>query len=75
MSGTNESRSGRDGDGGVCRGQIVWWEGEKYRVLRRRAVDPLAMLQTCRHELFLTALDGGNDPEWVPENEISVAGD
>ena len=75
MSDGNETRSGQSGDSPFCRGRVVWWEGVKYRVVRRRAVDGLAMLQTCSHELFLAALDGGNDPEWIPENEVKVAGD
>ena len=69
MSSENETGSGRVGDRRVSRGQIVVWEGNKYRVLRRRAVDGFAMLQTSTHEVFLTTLDGGLDPEWVPENE------
>ena len=71
MSGENETRNGQAGDSPVCRGRVVWWEGVKYRVVRRRAVDGLAMLQICSHELFLAALDGGNDPEWVPEAEVA----
>ena len=53
----------------------MWWEGQRYRVLRRRAVDGFAMFQTDTHELFLAALDGGIDPEWVPENEVEPAGE
>lgn len=75
MSDANESRSEQQGDGGVCQGQIVWWEGVKYRVLGRRAVDGLAMFQTSTHELFLAALDGGEGPGWVGENEVEPAGD
>ena len=71
MSDTNEARSGRAGDRRVRRGQVVAWDGGgRYRVLRRRAVDGFAMLQTGSHELFLAALDGGIDPEWVAENEV-----
>ncbi len=70
MSSDNRAESGQVGDRRVSRGQIVVWEGNKYRVLRRRAVDGFAMLQTSTHEVFLVALDGGNDPEWVPENEV-----
>jgi len=33
------------------------------------------MFQTSSHELFLAALDGGIDPEWVPENEVESAGE
>ena len=72
MSDGNEARSGRAGDRRVRRGQVVAWEGAEYRVLRRRAVDGLAMLQTGSRELFLAALDGGIDPEWVPENEVEA---
>ncbi len=75
MSDVNETRSGQSGDSPVCRGRVVWWEGVKYRVVRRRAVDGLAMFQTDTHEVFLASLDGGNDPEWVPENEVEVAGE
>lgn len=75
MSDVNETRSGQAGDSLVCRGLVVLWEGVKYRVVQRRAVDGLAMFQTSSHELFLAALDGGNDPEWVPENEVEVAGE
>lgn len=75
MSDANESRSEQQCDGGVCRGQIVWWEGVKYCGLGRRAVNGLAMFQTSTHELFLAALDGSNHPEWVPENEVEVAGE
>ena len=69
MSDGNESKSGRQVDGRVRRGQVVSWEGVVYRVLRRRAVDGLAMLQTDSHEVYLAALDGGLDPEWVPQSE------
>lgn len=69
MSSENETGTGQVGDRRICRGQIVTWEGVRYRVLRRRAVDGLAMLQTSSHEVFLVALDGGIDPEWVAENE------
>ena len=64
------------GDRRVCRGQIVsWYGGGRYRVLRRRAVDGFAMLQTATHEVFLASLDGGCDPEWVPENEAEPEGE
>lgn len=66
--------SGEGGDRRMCRGQIVEWEGERYRVLRRRAVDGLAMVQTATHEVFLASLDGGMDPEWVAENEVEPVG-
>ena len=70
MSDANKSRTGRKGDGGVRRGQVVSWDGGgRYRVVKRRAVDGLAMLQTDSHEVYLAALDGGSDPEWVPQNE------
>ena len=75
MSDANEAESGRGGDRRVCRGRVVWWEGQRYRVLRRRAVDGFAMLQTSSHELFLAALDGGIDPESVPGNEVEPAGE
>lgn len=69
MSSENETGSGRVGDRRVSRGQIVLWEGVRYRVLRRRAVDGTAMFQTDTHEVFLASLNGGLDPEWVPQNE------
>jgi len=75
MSDANEAESGQVSDRRVCRGRVVWWEGQRYRVLRRRAVDGFAMFQTDTHELFLAALDGGIDPEWVPENEVEPAGE
>ena len=74
MSNENEMGSGRVGDRRVCRGQIVAWEGNRYRVLRRRAVDGFAMLQTSGHEVYLASLNGGIDPEWVPENEVEPVG-
>lgn len=74
MSSDNRAESGRVGDRRVCRGQIVVWEGVRYRVQRRRAVDGLAMLQTGSHEVFLVALDGGIDAEWVAENECEPVG-
>lgn len=73
MSDVNETRSGQAGDSPVYRGRVVWWESVKYRVIQRRAVDGLAMLQTDTHEVFLASLDGGIDPEWVPENEVEPA--
>ncbi len=74
MSSENETGPGQVGDRRVCRGQIVAWESCRCRVQRRRAVDGLAMLQTSTHEVFLVALDGGIDPEWVPENEVEPVG-
>lgn len=62
------------GDRRVCRGQIVRWEGGRYRVQGRRAVSGLAMFQTASHEVYLASLDGGIDPEWVPENEVEPVG-
>ena len=76
MSDGKKSRTGRKGDGGVRRGQVVSWDGGgRYRVVKRRAVDGLAMLQTDSHEVYLESLDGGLDPEWVPENEVEPAGE
>lgn len=74
MSNDNLAESGRAGDRRVCRGQMVFWEGDRYRVLRRRVVDGFAMIQTCTHEVYLASLTGGTDPEWVPENEVEAAG-
>lgn len=75
MSDGNETKSGQSGDSPVCRGRVVWWEGVKYRVVRRRDVTGLAMLQTDTHELFLAALDGGEGPGWVGQNEVEPAGE
>ena len=75
MSDGNEAESGRANDYWVCRRRVVWWAGQRCRVLRRRAVDGFAMIQTSSHELFLAALDGGIDPEWVPENEVELRGE
>jgi hypothetical protein len=75
MSDVNLMGSGQGDDRGVCRGRVVVWEGVQYRVLRRRPVDGLAMLQTSTHEVFLASLDGGTDPEWMPENEVQPAGE
>jgi hypothetical protein len=55
----------------VSRGQVVTWEGVEYRVLRRRPVNGLAMLQTDSHEVYLASLDGGIDAEWVPQGEVN----
>ena len=73
MSDTNEARSGHVGDRRVRRGQVVAWEGAEYRVQRRRAVDGFAMFQTDTHEVFLAALNGGEEPGWVGENECGPA--
>ena len=51
---------------------MSWDGGGRYRVVKRRAVDGLAMLQTDIHEVYLASLDGGLDPEWVPENECEL---
>lgn len=75
MSDGNETRSGQQGDSPVCRRRVVWWEGVKYRVVQRRAVDGLAMFQTSSHELFLAALDGGEGPGWVGQDEVEPAGE
>ena len=72
MSKGNRGETDRGvGDRRFCRGQIVSWDGGgRYRVLRRRAVDGFAMFQTGgTHELFLVALDGGEGPGWVGEEE------
>ena len=76
MSDGNKSRIGRQGDGRVRRGQVVSWDGGgRYRVVKRRAVNGLAMLQTASYEVYLESLDGGLDPEWVPENECEPVED
>ena len=70
MSDGKKSRTGQKGDSKVRRGQVVSWDGGgRYRVVKRRAVDGLAMLQTDTHEAYLESLDGGLDPEWIPQNE------
>ena len=75
MSNGNETRGGRADDRRACRRRVVWWERQRCRVLPCRAVDGYAMLQTSTHELFLAALDGGINPEWVPANEVEPAGE
>lgn len=74
MSNGNRTTGNNTGDRRVCRGRVVEWEGQRYRVLRRRAVDGLAMVQTASHEVFLACLDVGIDPAWVPENEVEPVG-
>ena len=75
MSNGNETRGGRADDRRACRRRVVWWERQRCRVLRCRAVDGYAMLQTSSHELFLAALDGGEGPGWVGENEKEAVGE
>lgn len=75
MSDANLMGSGQGDDRGVCRGQVVVWEGVKYRVLRHRPVDGLAMFQTSTHELLLATLDGGDDPGWIGQDEVQPAGE
>lgn len=74
MSDANSTGSKQADDGPTCRGRVVLWEGRRCVVQERRPVDGHAMLQTCGHELFLVARDGGSDPDWVPENEVETAG-
>ena len=62
-----------DGGRRVYRGQVVRWEGERYRVVRRREVDGMAAFQIGTHEVYLAAFDGGFDPAWVPESEVEPA--
>jgi len=38
-------------------------------------VGGLAILPSSSHELFPAVLDGGIEPEWVPENEVESAGE
>lgn len=53
----------------VKKGDIVEYEGERCRVLRRRRVTGLAMFSTSEHEVKLVSLDG-EDIGWVGENEV-----
>ncbi len=55
-------------------GDVVAWEGETCRVLRRRRVSGLAMFSTSEYEVRLEGLDG-SDIGWVPENEVERATD
>lgn len=55
------------------KGDLVAWEGETYRVVGRREVSPLAMFQTCDHEVKLQSLDG-SPFGWVGENEVGRIG-
>ena len=63
------------GDRRIPRGQVVRWEGERYRVLKRREVDGMAMFQTGTHEVFLAGLGSVADVGWVPENEVEPVPD
>lgn len=55
-------------------GDVVEYEGEACRVLRRRRVTPFAMLQTSVYEVFLETLEG-EEVGWVAENEVSDESD
>ena len=54
---------------GVKKGDLVEYEGERCRVLRRRRVNGLATFSTSEHEVKLVSL-GGEDIGWVGENEV-----
>lgn len=53
----------------VKKGDLVQYEGETYRVARRREVTPLAMFRTCDFEVNLVSLDG-TPFGFVAENEV-----
>lgn len=58
----------------VKKGDLVEYDGETCRVLRRRRVSALAMFQTCDYEVCLEALDG-DQVGWVGENEVEQIND
>lgn len=53
----------------VKKGDLVEWEGETCRVLKRRRVSGLAMFQTSDYEVCLESLDK-QQVGWVGENEV-----
>jgi hypothetical protein len=58
----------------VKAGDLVEYEGESCRVLKRRRVTGMAMLQTSEHEVLLETLDG-EEVGWVGENELEQTSD
>ncbi len=57
----------------IRKGDLVDWEGETCRVLKRRRVTGMAMLQTSEFEVFLESLDG-KEVGWVGDNEVEKVG-
>lgn len=60
--------------GAIRKGEVVVWDDKACRVLKRRRVSGLAMLQTADYEVFLEALDG-DEVGWVGENEVEKVSD
>ncbi len=54
-------------------GDLVEYEEETCRVLRRRRVTAFAMFQTCEYEVRLETLHG-EQVGWVAENEVTKVG-
>ena len=42
----------------VKKGDVVEWEDQTCRVLRRRPVTGMAMFSTCEYEVYLETLEG-----------------
>ena len=53
----------------VRAGDLVEYDDVTCRVLKRRRVSALAMLQTSEYEVYLETLDG-DKVGWVGENEV-----
>ena len=53
----------------IKKNDLVEYDGEIYRVVRRREVTPLAMLRTCDFEVKLESLNG-EVFGYVAENEV-----
>jgi hypothetical protein len=58
----------------VKAGDLVEYEGQICRVLRRRRVTALAMFQTSDYEVCLETVDGKR-LGWVGENEVEKISD
>jgi hypothetical protein len=58
----------------IRKGDLVKYDDLTCRVLKRRRVSGLAMLQTADHEVFLETLDG-EEMGWVGENEVESISD
>jgi hypothetical protein len=57
------------------RGDLVEYEGQECRVVKRRRVTPLAAFATAEWELLLEAVGRLGWPGWVGDNEVTKAGD
>jgi hypothetical protein len=58
----------------VRKGDLVKYDDVTCRVLKRRRVTGMAMLQTSEFEVFLESLDG-EEVGWVGENEVEKLSD